>query len=221
MFDGYESQAATSAAQVTTGSSSTITVTAPASVAGATGFHVYLSAVGGGGASAHYSTQFANAPFGANVVLTTPPNVNVGRVIPGSLGLPLGGSVGGGTTNTAGFNNGEGYAYSVGDLTDDGSVALSISATSNVYSPTVILGLPKDGVMRPSVAVVGDSIMAGLGDYGYRSGFGGCVDRACSGQLALQYVYPTNPVMGFGRFALAGETAAVFVGPRPPGSGGG
>lgn len=60
---------------VTTGSTSTITVTSPAAETNATGWNTYISQVGGTAASATRQ-QAANSPtaIGTNYVLTTPPS---------------------------------------------------------------------------------------------------------------------------------------------------
>lgn len=76
---GGESVISNRVAQVTTGATSTITVTVATEPTGALGYNLYVSAVGGGAGSETFQTAFV----GNTVTLTAPP-VGGGAAIPGA-----------------------------------------------------------------------------------------------------------------------------------------
>jgi hypothetical protein len=76
---GGESVISNRVAQVTTGATSTITVTVATEPTGALGYNLYVSAVGGGAGSETFQTSFV----GNTVTLTAPP-VGGGAAIPGA-----------------------------------------------------------------------------------------------------------------------------------------
>lgn len=76
------------------------------------------------------------------------------------------------------------------------------SGETNAYGPIAVLGR---GIHR-SVAVMGDSIFAGTGEYGMRQNSGGPGYRAVTGQLGLSYDPSIVPTCGLLQLAKGGES---------------
>lgn len=75
-------------------------------------------------------------------------------------------------------------------------------AEVNAYGPIAVLG---NGDHK-SVAIVGDSIFAGTGEYGMRQNSGGPAYRATTGQLGLSYDPSITPSCGILQLAKGGES---------------
>lgn len=123
-----------------------------------------------------------------------------------SLMMPVGFSPQGGT-GPGGLNNGEGVSTQAAIV--NGTISTATVGTQTYPGPVAILGYV-DGAV-PTAAILGDSIMAGVGDEGYGRNDGGYLVRALSGQTGIKYVFPTTPLVPFIRLARSGETLASFL----------
>lgn len=211
--DGVESLASATTSQVTTGATSTITVTSPAAVAGAVGYRVYGAI---STAASQVATDSGTAAFGTNYVWTQNANaaslLNRDVVVGGAVAsFPTGVSLAGGTSN-ANVDNGEGFLDGA-DRTGEG-IAVTPTVTSAGYGPSAVLGLTPDRVM-PSLGLMGDSIMCATADYGFLGGptYGGFGVRAALGQIAARaFNTATSPLVGHVWAATGGERASTFAG---------
>ena len=215
---GYETPGSACTAATTTGSSSSILVTAPSapSTGGAIGYRVYMGVAGAPATSNQYLMPGGLCPFSSNVLITmgrslaspaiAGPQVSGG----GFVGYPGGvGAMGGTGPNSA--NNGEGL-QSTFDYTEAENVIPNNIGTS-LYSPVAVLGLTPAGV-QPSVAIEGDSIDQGAGDAGYGVNRGGWITRLLTGQVtSLAYMDSITPKIGFLIGAKSSDLGVYFATP--------
>jgi lysophospholipase L1-like esterase len=211
VYPEYESIGSAATSVTTTGATSTITVTAPAAVSGASGYRVYIAPVN----TTISSTQDAllasgTIPFGNSFTITAPPSVtalraNITPYFSGGIGT------GGGTTGY-GVGNGEGTSAGVDYCADGSGDVVQSAGDTNHYSPVAVQGDCYGNPVK-SVALIGDSIMAGYGDGGYLPNSGGFGVRALTNQTGLTYVQGTNPSFGYTDVAQSGDTAASYANP--------
>ena len=117
-----ETTASLSTSQVTTGSTSTLTIDSPAASNSATGWYAYVTQAGG---STYYRQQGSGSPtaIGTNLVLTAPPTTS-GANPPGSN-----------TTGTGGYNFGSStYPQLSTGATQIDQVGFRYSAVSERYA---------------------------------------------------------------------------------------
>jgi hypothetical protein len=79
----------------------------------------------------------------------------------------------------------------------------------DVYSPSAVLGTSSQPFA--SLALSGDSIMAGADDAGFRVGAGGFGERLATGQLGLGEDSSSTPVAGYVHVAKGGERSFDFL----------
>jgi hypothetical protein len=114
-----------------------------------------------------------------------------------------------GGTGAGGSNNGEGNlnAKDCVDFTNDGSVTQFFGSA---WAPVAVLGY--SAVHVPSLAMMGDSIMAGSFDTGLMGTIGGYGMRIALNQLSqIIYQYPVTPNFPHIRVARGSDTAANWV----------
>lgn len=206
---GLESLASTATQITLTAGANTrqVTVTSPSSVAGSIGYRCYMSA-----ANDNSNTVLCRVsdttPFSTNTsILTSIPSNCSEYVKPNLTIIPSGNGLNGSTLYD-GLNTGEGIA--VGDATVQNSYAsITQNSNGNVYYPIAILG--KTNTHTKTVALIGDSIMAGTGDNGYRYSSGGFATRALCNQTAYCFSTSTIPLYPHVRVPLGGETLAQFI----------
>ncbi|MBO0947491.1 hypothetical protein [Fibrella forsythiae] len=203
-LDGSNSAPSTGTS-ITTGSGSTnsITVSAPASIAPAIGYRVWMTSAGSAATAIYYSVSTV-LPFSSNATITTvvntyAPSIATTPVVPG------GGSFIG-STNNDGRDTGEGY--SDGELTYDNQ-NITIRTGANMYYPVAILGKTK--TPKKTVGLIGDSIMSGTGDAGYPSNRGGFGVRALCNQYEMGYNASTDPLYAYTYVPQGSEQAVQFA----------
>lgn len=123
-----------------------------------------------------------------------------------NLLVPVGFSPQGGT-GPGGLNNGEGVSTQAAVV--NGAISTATVGAQTYPGPVAILGYFPGAV--PTAAILGDSIMAGVGDEGFGRNDGGYLVRAVSGQTGIKYIFPTTPPIPFIRLARSGETLASFL----------
>jgi len=182
-----------------------ITITAPASVAGAIGWRAYMT-----GRNALVNGQYFQGTklgiFGTDMTVTTENKAqNMRQVRAGGLaGHPAGNNVFGNTVY-AGLDTGEGRG--TGDATFAG-VDGPNSSSNNIFGPVAVLGIPD--TIEPTFALIGDSIMAATGDFGYSLN-GGHATRAMTNQTAIRFSKTQAPRYAYVRVPLGGEQASQFA----------
>jgi hypothetical protein len=104
---------------------------------------------------------------------------------------PAGGVIQGGSTGW-GANTGEGVTLnSAGErVLDAASSEIGVTDYAGAYSAVAYLGYCVDGTVAPSVAMITDSIGAGIDDAGYAANAGGWVLRAFSNYPAVFLGFP-------------------------------
>jgi hypothetical protein len=113
-----------------------------------------------------------------------------------------GGLVGG--TGIGGLNSGEGAESA--DRVYDGSGNINISTTGGQCYPVLILGKPRDPSYRPkSIIFLGDSIISGLDDGGFKIQRGGPFERYATGQLSRVYSLNATPKVAYTAFGINSE----------------
>lgn len=146
-------------------------------------------------------------PIPFDAVAGNPFFVRTNMQTPGSnLMVPVGFAAQGGT-GAGGSNNGDGV--SVFAAIAQGTMVTSSISPQTYPGAVAVLGYT--GAYTPTAAILGDSIMAGVGDEGFGRNDGGYLVRALTGQTSIKYVYPTNPKIPFVRLARSGETLASFL----------
>ncbi len=208
--DGFESL--TSAATQTTipaGSNlGSITITSPADVGGAIGYRCYISSRNAANSSGIFSKSGDTFAIGVNGVIGREQVFNALQLKRAAGYVQIVGGQGGtGGSLYDGLGTGEG-AYA-GDQTQNGFVGAAPNYAVNQYFPAAILGFTASP--QKSVANVGDSIVAATGDHGMPYGAGGFSTRAVANQLQLCFDPATDPLYGYVRVPIGGESAAVFA----------
>jgi len=183
-----------------------ITITAPASIAGAIGWRAYLT-----GRNALIGGQYFQVTklgvFGTNMTVTTENSTrNMRQVRAGGLTAQPGGNYVFGGTLFAGLDTGEGQTS--GDATYAGMDGGN-GPSSSVFGPVAVLGIPD--TIEPTFALIGDSIMAATGDFGYSLN-GGHATRALTNQTAIRFSKTQTPRYAYVRVPLGGEQARQFAG---------
>jgi hypothetical protein len=208
VYPDYESIGSQTGSVTTTGTTSTINVTAPAMVAGASGYRVYVAPVNTTVSSIQDALLVSGTiPFTNNFTCKVPPSAtaltaNVTAYF--SYGIYSCG----GTVNY-GVGNGEGASPGNYCADGTGNVAQNVAPC---YSPVAVLG-DCYGVPPASIGLIGDSIMAGTGDTGYLLDSGGFGVRSLTNQSSLAYVQGTLPSFAFVDVAQGGEQAIQYANP--------
>ena len=186
-----------------------ITVTSPASIAGAIGYRCVMTTRNGATGGLYTRVDSVN-DFGINSAIKNEVTSNTSEYYrsAGARFVPQGNGAAGGT-NYNGLNTGEGY--SSGDQTniDKTTDALTQFPSSNVYMPLAIIG--RTLTPQKTVALIGDSIQAGTGDGGYVYASGGHATRALCNQMAMCFNPATAPSYAHVRVPLGGEQYAQFA----------
>lgn len=219
--DGSESPCSAAASITLTSGNQTITYTGPAAATypGAIGWRAYISVAGG--TTPLYYTSSGTIPLGTNFNVSLGPSTSGGagtlrQVLPGgTLAIPIGGMVGGGTASQA-CNNGETIAAGISgtrpDLTVEGftaSASYSVSATG----PWCVLARHPQGKIYPSLCISGDSINAGTGDCFEAPQIGGAFKRIVQNHPTQRVYDPTiAPYCGHITTAVPGQTTAQIIG---------
>jgi hypothetical protein len=110
-----------------------------------------------------------------------------------------------GTTELGGFDTGEGMI--AGDYSYTGYIPPL--ANRGGYSPSAILGY--SDAPPVSLGLVGDSIMSGTGDSGFRTCAGGYAERAVMRQFNIVENQSPSPLSGYVHFAKGAETGKTFT----------
>lgn len=110
-----------------------------------------------------------------------------------------------GGTDLGGFNNGEGMAP--GDLAYSGYV--TPNSKKGGYSPSAILGY--SDTPPPALALLGDSILTGAGDGGYRFAAGSFAERVPTQQFAIAENPDQRPLCGYVHAAKGAEKVKDFL----------
>lgn len=208
--DGFYTMTSTGVqATITAGGGNTgsITVTAPASIPSAIGYQCFMTSRTDG-QTGLYAKATELTPFGTNAVITAEISSNplLWKRSGSALNFPNGSGLAGGT-NFDGLATGEGWR--AGDQTFNGSSTITQQTSSNPYYPVAILGKTK--TPQKTVALEGDSIMAGTGDHGYIYASGGFATRAIANQLSITYDKAINPLYGYVRVPLGGEGIIAYA----------
>lgn len=210
--NGYESLPSTSTSTVVA-SGLNMVVTSPTAINGALGYRVWTTITNGSGTGSHYDNGGGIIQFGTSYTITSIPTTaslqSIEAVDPtGALYLPVGGGIAGGT-NAGGSNTGE-YLNASVDYTLEGKTGV-VSNSANVFSPINILGYNAISYEK-SCAIIGDSISAGVADYGFYRQKGGFMLRSIMSQInALPYDVSINPTIGNIFLGQSGETALQFA----------
>lgn len=206
---GLESQAsAGTSAAVASGSTGTITVTAPTAVPGAVGYRVWMTL--SGGAEPYYDVGCGVVPFGRNAVIVASSVIGVNfdtaeTVVPSTPKLLMnskGNLTGGG--QQGGRGTGEGAITGIDAVSQScGAVITAFAASTGAFGPVAILGLTKG--LRASAAVVGDSIGDGSHDAGH-GGVSGFIPRGIQQQFGRKYDPTIIPPAGMTVVTQGSET---------------
>lgn len=183
-----------------------ISVASPSAASGAIGWRAYVT-----GRNAAIGGQYFEYPvagqLGSAVTVTFENRTsNQRQARAGGLTVAPGGGYIFGGTNFAGLNTGEGQT--AGDATY-GGLTITQQASNLVYGPLAIIGKVY-GDIPPTVALEGDSIMAGTGDQGY-SYNGGFATRALNDQTSIRFSITKQPLYAYVRVPLGGEQARQFA----------
>ena len=216
--NGAESLASGGVSAITTSGTQSFQIASPSSISGAIGYTVNYNVAASGINVAYYDSPSGVVPFGQPATISNGPQ-NTGFLrsvlMPATLGsspaaylLTNTGQTAGGTGPGA-SNNGEGLVFNQ-DFSNPGSLISGVKL-ANTVRPQVLLIKCPDGV-KPSVALVGDSIEVETAESGYSEGFGGYVSRAVANQ-AYNMGYSTTIVPLYGRVSVAtgGETANTWA----------
>jgi lysophospholipase L1-like esterase len=112
-----------------------------------------------------------------------------------------------GGTGPGGLGNGE--AATSFAATINGSIGTATLTAFTYPGPVAVLGYVSGHI--PTAAILGDSIMAGVGDEGFGRNDGGYLVRALTNQLGIKNVFPTTPKVPFIRLARSGETLQSWL----------
>ena len=210
--NSYESIPSTSTSTVVA-SGLNMVVTSPTAINGALGYRVWTTTTGGSGTGSHYDNGGGIINFGTSYTISSIPTSaslqSIEQVDPtGALYIPIGGGIAGGVA-AGGSNSGE-YLNASVDYTLEGKTGTVLNS-GNVFSPINILGYNAISYEK-SCAIIGDSISAGVGDYGFYRQKGGFMLRSILGQnVNLIYDVSVNPLMGHILLGQSGETALQFA----------
>jgi hypothetical protein len=210
--NGYESLPSTSTSTVVASGLNMI-VTSPTAINGALGYRVWTTVTNGSGSGSHYDNGGGVINFETSYTITSIPTSaslqSIESVDPtGALYLPVGGGIAGGT-NAGGSNTGEYQNISV-DYTLEGKTGTVLNS-ANIFSPINILGYNAISYEK-SCAIIGDSISAGVADYGFYRQKGGFMLRSIMSQInTLPYDVSINPTIGNIFLGQSGETALQFA----------
>ena len=215
--DGSESGCSAASAVTTASANLSVLVTAPAAASypGARAWRVWISQAGL--TTPLYTTATGDVPMGSNVTVSNLPNfagvgaTNLRQVVPGgTLNLPTGGYIGGGTASGA-CNNGE-TLTTLADITQMGFTA-SATTTTSAVGPFAVLAKDPTGKVWPSVAILDDSISVGTGDTFLAANVGGALMRTVLGHTTQRVYGPTvAPLCGHVCVGVPGQTIAQVVG---------
>lgn len=205
------------ASTVTVVANGTITITAPgaSNFPGAEGYKAWISLVGG--TTPLYATRQGKYGLDQNMIVDQSWNANgngpllgsLERIIPAVAPSFNGGAFTVGGTGPGGFNIGE-YVTNGINTGQQGLIG-SPNTSSGGWGPIVTLGYDPFGYHQ-SGAVEGDSISAGVGDYGTFSGIGGgYLQRAMINQPSRLYVPSNTPYVPNIMLGTGGETAQAFA----------
>jgi len=216
--DGMESPVSAGSSVTTASSNLAILVTAPsaASYPGAVAWRSYVSIAGAASTAQLYYTGSGDQQMGVNQTISALPNLTgtgfsnmMRQATPNTVQMGTGAYVGGGTA-TQSCNNGEAFSTSR-DVAEFGWSAAAATTTA-ALGPFVILAKAADGIVRPSIGVVGHSICRGTGDDFTQSTEGGWLYRLACGQAGNLVYDPTvTPACGQVRVAVPSQTFAQAV----------